>query len=416
MGAAASLVATALSMVATPTAHPAAPVLPGPDSASWIAIAKNGSPATDPTNDFVPAAHLNLTPAGGTLGTSTAYLSADLEHAYFRFHVAAAPGAGATGGYVVQFDSNGAPAGWEGAIRYDLAAGTVGVYTAPANSGPKEPGTLVSTVPSTAIAATTYPGTAGGAFVAFAVPRARLTAAGINLGGPMVLGGTTLAGAALDAKPPLLGQPPSDILGVAKTTPGWSTAASDPPAIDSDGDGLADSVDNCPVVPNPGQEDDDKALDNSLPPEPLQNIPDGTEGQGNACDPTPRGYDSDEDNVGYLDDECIERPGLQENGCPAHDATVAVLRYSAKNKVFSGAARGSVYDECGPRRSVTVLRFVPGPDRAVKTVRTNAEGKFSIKLATKPKAGKYYAHVDPKNNFDIGLLCFADNSPKIDVR
>lgn len=95
---------------------------------------------------------------------------------------------------------------------------------------------------------------------------------------------------------------------------------------------------------------------------------------------------------------------------------MTLVRYNSKKKVFAGTVRGSVYDECGPRRIVTVFRFVAGPDRVVDTVRSDVEGKFSVKLARKPKAGKYYAHVDPKNNFDIGLLCFADNSPKIAVR
>lgn len=403
-----------LGILATPASQAA---LPGPDSSSWLPVKKSTTTLTDSAGDL-GTPYLDLTAAGGALATATVFVAADLTHASFRFHVAGAVPSPATGGYVVQFDTNGSTAGWERALRYDPAANTITFFTAPNNAGVKDAGTIGTVLSTTAATATTYPGADGGAYVAFAVPRTALTSAGISLGVPMVLGTTTQAGTAGLDGGNLLAAAKADVLGVNKfglSPPAWSTLATDPLAVDSDGDGVPDNADNCPVVANPGQEDDDKALDNSLPPEPVQNIPDGTEGLGNACDPTPRGYDSDEDGVGYLDDQCLERPGLQENGCPAHDATVAVLRYSARKKVFSGDVRGSVYDECGARRNVTVLRSVAGPDRALKTVRSDAEGNFSIKLATKPKAGKYYAHVDPKNNVDIGLLCFADNSPKIQV-
>ena len=404
-----------LGAVVTPQAQA---VLPGPDSSSWIPVKKAAAVMTDGASDFTTT-HLDLTPAGGALGPATAFVGADLAHGSFRFHVAAAP-ASLPGGYVVQFDTDGNTAGWERALRFDPATGNVTIFTAGPNAALGAAGTLASTVPTTAATAATYPGADGGAYVAFAVTRTTLTAAGIALGSPMVFGTTSATGAGIFNGDGLFTPPSGDVLGASSRSifgaTAWSAVATDPLAIDSDGDGFADTADNCPVVANPGQEDDDKTLDNSLPPEPVQNIPDGTEGLGNACDPTPRGYDSDEDGVGYLDDQCIERPGVQDNGCPGHDATVATMRYNAKKKVFSGTVRGSVYDECGDRRGVSVLRVAPGADPVLKTVRSNSDGKFSIKVATKPKAGKYYVHVDPKNNFDIGLLCFADNSPKIDVR
>lgn len=414
LGAVTALVVAGLGAVATPASHAADPVLPAPDSPKWIVVKQGGNPATDATNDFTPG-YLNLTPAEGTLGAATAFASADLQHAYFRFHIAEAPTAAtATQGYVVQFDTNNAP-GWERAIRFEPVARTVEIYNGAVNSAPKDAGTLSTTVPLTAAGAATYPGAAGGAYVAFSVPRAKLTNAGIILGRPMVMGASNQDGAALDGGGLLGLGAKADILGVGKGAASWTSAATDPLDLDSDGDGIADNVDNCPVNANPLQEDDDEAIDNSLPSGTVGQ-PDGTEGKGNACDRTPRGYDLDEDGVGLMDDQCPERPGLQDNGCVARSTTTAILRYLPRATKFTGVVRAD-YEQCVPRRTVSVYKFVLGaPDRFLGSVKTDAAGRYVLDRRAKPKRGKYYSQVDRRTIFDVGVNCFAVKSPKIEVR
>jgi len=85
---------------------------------------------------------------------------------------------------------------------------------------------------------------------------------------------------------------------------------------DSDGDGVADSVDNCPAVANPGQADADG------------------DGAGDACDSTPNGDptpdpdpdgdqdpaprpDSDGDGLPDASDSCPTVAAATANGCPA---------------------------------------------------------------------------------------------------
>jgi Tol biopolymer transport system component len=95
----------------------------------------------------------------------------------------------------------------------------------------------------------------------------------------------------------------------------------DPQNDDDDQDVVCDPVDNCPLVSNPGQEDADgdglgDSCDNCpVVPNPLQADTDG-DGIGDACDPCPDGPDTDldEDGIPCEQDNCPEEPNpLQED-------------------------------------------------------------------------------------------------------
>jgi thermitase len=75
-------------------------------------------------------------------------------------------------------------------------------------------------------------------------------------------------------------------------------AAVQSPLADGDDDGVLDSLDNCPSVPNVDQADADG------------------DGIGDACDSSPRGPDVDGDGKGALDDACPTQYALTADGCP----------------------------------------------------------------------------------------------------
>ncbi|WP_028062309.1 S8 family serine peptidase [Solirubrobacter soli] len=67
---------------------------------------------------------------------------------------------------------------------------------------------------------------------------------------------------------------------------------------DTDGDGIADSSDNCATVANADQADTDG------------------DRVGNACDANPRGDDADGDGIPSMDDRCPTEFGAPPDGCP----------------------------------------------------------------------------------------------------
>jgi hypothetical protein len=92
---------------------------------------------------------------------------------------------------------------------------------------------------------------------------------------------------------------------------------------DADGDGIPDSVDNCPAAANTGQQDADgdgsgDVCDNCpFAPNPAQEDPDG-DGLGTVCDncpttPNPTQLDTDSDGVGDACDTCPTVPNRDQN-------------------------------------------------------------------------------------------------------
>ncbi|MBV8760912.1 MAG: thrombospondin type 3 repeat-containing protein [Deltaproteobacteria bacterium] len=73
-------------------------------------------------------------------------------------------------------------------------------------------------------------------------------------------------------------------------------------ATDTDGDGIPDSIDNCPLVPNPDQADSDG------------------DGIGNACDACGTGIDADHDGTDDGCDPCLKGPQVDEDGDGIYDA------------------------------------------------------------------------------------------------
>ncbi|QBX54709.1 hypothetical protein EXE58_04005 [Nocardioides seonyuensis] len=137
---------------------------------------------------------------------------------------------------------------------------------------------------------------------------------------------------------------------------------------DSDGDGIEEKVDNCPVVLNSEQLDRD------------------ADGRGDACDD-----DTDGDTVANIADGCPAITAVTASGCPVADRT-ARLRHLRKKHGLSIRVR-SYYPECQARAQVVLWRVKKGEDKVVKRLTTSSRGKKALDAPRRP--GRYYLTAEP---------------------
>ena len=101
-----------------------------------------------------------------------------------------------------------------------------------------------------------------------------------------------------------------------------------PPVLDTDGDGVADAADNCPLVANPGQQDSDE------------------DGIGNACDSTPNGDEDEEEDEGNNDTKVVV----------CHNGSALDVN---ENAVGGHLGHGDTLGDCSVTPPVTPLVVTP---------------------------------------------------------
>ncbi len=153
----------------------------------------------------------------------------------------------------------------------------------------------------------------------------------------------------------------------AKNISGWKPVTAT--KADRDGDGVADSVDNCPSVANPSQANADG------------------DAQGDACDP-----DDDNDGRPDVSDKCPTKAGPgRPSGCPLVARKLSAS-FKASKKRFQGVLGAGSVAACASRQKVTLLRRRRGQDPTIAQTQTAGDGSWSVKVA-KPRHGSYYAAV-----------------------
>jgi uncharacterized delta-60 repeat protein len=198
---------------------------------------------------------------------------------------------------------------------------------------------------------------------------------------------------------------------------------------DSDEDGLTDTNDNCPFVPNSDQAnyDGDPLGDVCDPDDDNDPVADGSDNcqlvanadqanadgdsEGDACD-------ADDDNDGVADggDACPLTAAVTANGCPAPTPTPTsptsdrTLTFSRSHGKFKGRISADA-PACEQDQKVEILQKVKGPDKKVGSARTGSSGKYSLKKDVPD--GKYYANVAPSSA--AGVACAAAKSGSVKV-
>jgi hypothetical protein len=159
---------------------------------------------------------------------------------------------------------------------------------------------------------------------------------------------------------------------------------------DSDGDGVYDSVDNCPLALNPDQTDTD------------------ADGRGNTCDD-----DLDGDAIPNITDACPTLHG--PDGCPTATRT-ARLTLTKKNKPRKTRLVirvRSPLPTCQARTTVQLRRVKKGKSPVIKTLTTNGSGNTRIKPPR--RKGRYFIQVNA-NHVNGQADCGQARSRKIRIR
>ena len=190
---------------------------------------------------------------------------------------------------------------------------------------------------------------------------------------------------------------------------------------DGDGDGVADSTDNCPAAANPGQADlDGDAQGDACD---SDSDGDGIENGGDACPAGVVGVGSDLDGDGCKDSEDADddADGVEDvaDACPALPAPTGCpelarrlrLSYDDKDNVFKGKL--SPKGACTAKVRVAIFRAKPGKDSSIGRATTKSNGSF--RKAASPPEGSYYAKVKPKTIPDV-VTCLAAKSKKVAVK